>query len=170
MKRLDSRRKSEVAAAFVIIVIGAFVAFYSHFVLSIGMMISPGAGFIPFLLGFSLMALGACWLTKTLFLADAHESATADGFTGCADAEETPDGLRSRKHHWGFLVILTFAVLIERAGFLFSTAIFMIAWQLIVEKEKWLNSLIITVITAGAMYTIFRLLLKIHLPAGEWFS
>ncbi|MDZ4165931.1 MAG: tripartite tricarboxylate transporter TctB family protein [Smithellaceae bacterium] len=170
MNRHDPLQKMEMAAAAVVIALGAFVTLYSHYVLRIGMMISPDAGFLPFLMGIALLILGACWFAKSLRFTNIHGLASDAGLEGSAAGEASPPEFQSRKHLWGFLVILLFAILIERAGFLLATALFMLAWQLIVEKEKWLMSLLITVLTAGAMYTIFRLLLKIHLPSGEWFS
>ncbi|MDI6726313.1 MAG: tripartite tricarboxylate transporter TctB family protein [Smithellaceae bacterium] len=170
MNRFNPLQKMEMTAASVVIALGAFVTLYSYYVLRVGMMISPDAGFLPFLMGIALLVLGACWFAKSLLFTNTQNSASADGLVGYADEEETPPEFQSRKHLWGFLVILGFAIFIERAGFFITTALFMLAWQLIVEKEKWLMSLLITVLTAGAMYTIFRLLLKIHLPSGEWFS
>lgn len=170
MNRFNSLQKMEMAAAALVVTLGAFVTLYSYFVLRVGMMISPDAGFLPFLMGIALLILGACWFAKSLLFTNTQDLASADGREGYADGEVSPPEFQSRKHLWGFLVILGFAIFIERSGFFITTVLFMLAWQLIVEKEKWLMSLLITVLTAGAMYGIFRLLLKIHLPSGEWFS
>ncbi len=169
MNRFNSLQKMEMAAAAIVVALGAFVALYSQYALGLGMMISPGAGFMPFLMGIALLILGACWFIKSLFFADAQDLAPSLGQEGSAAGEASPLEYKSRKHLWGFLVILGFAIFIERAGFFITTALFMLIWQLIVEKEKWLKSILITLLTAGAMYSIFRLLLKIHLPPGEWF-
>lgn len=165
-------QKMEMAASGLALVLGALVSFYAYHYLGVGMMISPGAGFIPFILGIALAILGACWLAATLIAmryGDRHR-ALVDGLEDCPPAEESPPEFRSRKHLLGFFIILLFALLLERIGFFISVALFMFGWQMIVEKERWLKSLIITLLTAGAMYTLFRLLLKIHLPSGEWFS
>ncbi len=170
MKRHDPLQKVELAAAVLVVALGAFVTLYAYFVLRLGLIISPGAGFMPFLLGVALLLLGASWFLKTLLLSGAINTAAAYDLTGEVGLASGAAKGHSGKHLWGFLVILLFGLLLERAGFLVSITLFMLVWQLIVEKQKWFVSIVITVLTAGAMYVIFRMLLKIHLPSGAWFS
>jgi hypothetical protein len=40
----------------------------------------------------------------------------------------------------------------------------------VVEKEGWLKTSVIAVLSAGCMYVLFSYLLKVYLPTGTWFS
>jgi hypothetical protein len=171
MGRFDSLPKAEMAAAAFVVLLGIFIASYSFRVLKIGMAISPDAGFMPFLLGLMLTGLGISWFTS-LFLFKERIRSAWDAGEGCQEAEalDEPETGQSRKHIWGSLLILLYAFLLERAGFLFSTLLFMFLWQWIVEKAGWLTIILASLITGLAMYSLFQLILKIYLPAGAWFS
>ena len=60
--------------------------------------------------------------------------------------------------------------LFERIGFLLSTLVFMLGWQLIVERERWLKAVVVTVLCAAAMFTLFRYLLHVELPVNPFLS
>jgi hypothetical protein len=54
-------RKPESIANLVTIALGVFVVYHSYYTLKLGILISPGAGFLPFLCGVALIILGAVW-------------------------------------------------------------------------------------------------------------
>jgi putative tricarboxylic transport membrane protein len=70
----------------------------------------------------------------------------------------------------GVLLIILYAWLFEKAGYIVSTALFMVGWQKVVEREGWLKTAVISVLSAAFMYTLFSYLLKVFLPTGTWFS
>ena len=52
----------------------------------------------------------------------------------------------------------------EAVGYITSTLIFMIAWQQIIEREKWLKTMLISVLGTLAMYALFVYLLRVPIP------
>ncbi len=60
--------KSHNVANLVIIALGIFVALYSYSFLKLGILITPGAGFLPFLCGMALIVLGIVWRIQTMIL------------------------------------------------------------------------------------------------------
>ena len=58
--------KSDNVTNLVVIALGIFVAYHSYYSLKIGILITPGAGFLPFLCGIALIALGIVWRLQTL--------------------------------------------------------------------------------------------------------
>lgn len=154
----------------VLIVLGLFVAYYSYNFLKLGRMISPDAGFIPFFIGIALIILGLIW-----FFNDVRAWKTAEQCKDKSDAKNEPAEV-SRRNIYLFrllpavLLIILYAWFFEKIGYILSTFLFMIGWQKIVERERWMRTAVIAVLCAGAMYGLFSHLLKIALPAGLWFS
>jgi putative tricarboxylic transport membrane protein len=163
--------RGENIANLVTIALGVFVAYHSYHSLKLGILISPGAGFMPFLCGVALMVLGIFWRIQAFLL---KPSRHADRFHDAQVVEgtaETSAGLRPRvKLCLAFVTTLAYAFLFERIGFLLSTLVFMLGWQMLVERERWLKSIIITALCAVAMYTLFRYLLRVELPSNPLFS
>ena len=52
----------------------------------------------------------------------------------------------------------------EALGYITSTLIFMVAWQQIIEREKWVKTMVIAVLATAAMYSLFKLFLKVPIP------
>jgi hypothetical protein len=89
------------------------------------------------------------------------------------DAAAEREALRGRilrKFLPGVLLIILYAWLFEKAGYIVSTALFMVGWQKVVEREGWLKTAVISALSAAFMYTLFSFLLKVFLPTGSWFS
>jgi putative tricarboxylic transport membrane protein len=139
-----------------------FVTYYSHVYLKLGILISPGAGFLPFLCGIALIALGAVWRFQ-LMLSRRPEKDTA------AATEAKPAGSRL-KLFLAFLTTVVYAFLFERVGFLLATVVFMLGWQRVVERERWVKALIVTVLSAAALFLLFRTLLHVELPHNPFLS
>lgn len=165
--------RAEKVSSIVLVAFGLFVAFYSRQYLKLGKMITPGAGFLPYWIGIALAVLGAIWFLNT-FLARTGSGAGGEGSdAGDGDPEAERDALRSRilwKFLPGVLLIILYAWLFEKAGYIVSTALFMVGWQKVVEREGWLKTAVISVLSAAFMYTLFSYLLKVFLPTGTWFS
>jgi putative tricarboxylic transport membrane protein len=163
--------KSYNVANLVIIALGIFVTLYSYYYLKLGILITPGAGFLPFLCGMALVVLGIVWRIQTMILKSparvklAEEPSTAAGETG-------PAALRDSriKLCLAFLATVIYAFLFERIGFFLSTLLFMLGWQVIVERQRWLKAIIITILCAIAMYTLFKSLLHVELPSNPLLS
>ena len=163
--------RAEKVSSIVLIAFGLFVAFYSRQYLKLGKMITPGAGFLPYWIGIALVVLGAIWCLNTLL---ARTGSGAGGEKSDAgDVAAEGEARRSRilsRFLPGVLLVILYAWLFEKAGYIVSTALFMIGWQKVVEKEGWLKTTVIAVLCAGCMYALFPYLLKVYLPTGTWFS
>jgi hypothetical protein len=164
--------RAERISAVIVVISGGFVAAYSYYTLKLGTMISPGAGFVPFLLGTALIILGTLWfIQKSRRKAEVCVPFT-DGacvpLEGPAESVERVSGA-SKKMLLGIVLMIAYAVLFERIGYFPATVLFMLGWQILVEKEKLLKSVLITAIAAVTMYTVFSYLLGIFLPKGTWF-
>jgi putative tricarboxylic transport membrane protein len=161
--------KSDNIANVVVLALGTFVAYHSYHSLKLGMMISPGAGFLPFLCGIALILLGIVWRLQTiLFRSPPPPDDPAEAVTAACEAAPAPLPRSRVKLVLAFLVTLTYAWLFERIGFLLSTLLFMLGWQMLVERERWLKTVLVTVISAAAMYALFRSLLHVELPSVPW--
>jgi hypothetical protein len=156
--------RSDSITNLIVIALGVFVAYHSHAVLKLGILISPGAGFLPFLCGIALIVLGVVWRLQE-WLRKARPSAQA---AAAEDAAPLP-GPRA-KLVLAFLATVAYAALFERIGFLLATLVFMLGWQLVVERERWLKAVIVTALCAAAMYGLFRFLLHVELPPNPFLS
>ena len=52
----------------------------------------------------------------------------------------------------------------ETVGYITSTLIFMVAWQQIIEREKWIKTMSSRSSGRVAMYALFVYLLKVPIP------
>jgi hypothetical protein len=159
--------KAERVSAVILIAAGVFVSAYSYHYLKLGILISPGAGFLPFLCGIAIVVLGILW-----FLASGRfrARAAAGEADSAGEAEEDVPRLWGlpRKMLLGLAVLIVYGWLFEKIGYFLSTCLFMLCWQLFVEKEKTLKALVITVLSAVILYTLFQYLLGFQLPQGTW--
>ncbi len=163
--------RSERIASVVLVALGVLVAFYARQYLKTGMMISPGAGFLPFCIGIALTVLGAIWFIHTFYAR--KDTGLSEQACGPVDMAETGELRRNRilyRFLPGVLLVILYAWLLEKAGYLVSTIVFMVGWQKGVEKQGWLKSAVIALLAAGGMYTLFSYLLKVFLPTGIWFD
>jgi len=163
--------RAEKVSSIVLIAFGLFVAYYSRQYLKLGMMITPGAGFLPYWIGIALAVLGAIWFLNTLHSRRGSGAGGEESVAGDASAEKKALRVRLLSRFLpGVLLVILYAWLFEKAGYIVSTALFMVGWQKVVEKEGWLKTAVIAVLSAGCMYALFSYLLKVYLPTGTWFS
>jgi hypothetical protein len=163
--------RSERIASVVLVALGLFVMFHAHQYLKIGRMISPGAGFLPFIVGMALTVLGALWFVQTLCTRKAPGPETP--VSRSEEVAERPESCRARmlrRFLPGVLLVIIYAWLLEKAGYLVSTTLFMVGWQKVVEREGWLKTIVTALLSAGGMYMLFAYLLKVFLPTGTWFD
>jgi hypothetical protein len=161
--------RSDNITNFIVIALGIFVTYYSYSYLKLGILISPGAGFLPFLCGIALIVLGAVWRLQGLLSKPAARDAADPLATACEPATAPLPGAR-KKMILAFLITVVYAGLFERIGFLLATLVFMLGWQMIVERERWLKAVVITVLCAAAMFALFRYLLHVELPVNPFLS
>jgi drug/metabolite transporter (DMT)-like permease len=142
-------KKSERITAIILSVGGLLIMVYSWRTLQLGPIHTPGAGFLPFLAGAGLAILATLWLVT---LQSSRE-------------KEAP----SEKRLWhrplfSVLLMIAYGWAMETSGYISSTLIFMVAWQRIIEREKWVKTIIIAVLSTAGMYALFVYLLRVPVP------
>jgi len=75
-------------------------------------------------------------------------------------------GLKWHKTLCVSLSLILYVLLFDAAGFLLSTLLLMQVLFMIGRPEKWLMGALGTVLSSGVSYIIFKMFLKIQLPAG----
>jgi len=143
--------KYERLAAVITVMLGALTMYYSWRVLNLGSIFMPDAGFFPFLCGAGLIILGVIW---TLKLQLSHK----------ATKDEAAEKSRWHRPLISLLLMVVYGWAFETIGYLTSTMIFMVAWQQIIEREKWGKTLIISFLGTIAMYALFAYVLKVPIP------
>lgn len=161
--------KAERVSAVILIAAGVFVSAYSYHYLKLGILISPGAGFLPFLCGIAIVVFGILWLLTAWRARPQVPAGETDGETGVEEDVPRLWGM-PRKMVLGLAVLIVYGWLFEKIGYFLSTCLFMLCWQLFVEREKTLKALVITVLSAAVLYTLFQYLLGFQLPQGTWFQ
>jgi hypothetical protein len=162
--------KAERISAVLLVAGGVYVAAYSFHYLKLGILISPGAGFLPFVCGVFMIILAVLWLMTTFLPKQPASAETGDGHDiSEAPVEDVPRlwGV-PRKMILGLAVLIVYGWLFERLGYFLSTCLFMFGWQMLVEKESLLKAVIITALSAVILYTLFQYLLGVQLPPGSW--
>jgi hypothetical protein len=161
--------RSDNIANLIVIGLGIFVVYHSFYSLKLGILVSPGAGFLPFLCGIAFIVLGLFWRLQTILFKSPKIENNGDGPGAVHEAQAPSAG--SRIKLWlAFLATVVYAWLFERIGFFLATLLFMLVWQKVVERQSWLKAIIVTVLCAAAMYALFRLLLHVELPPNPLLS
>jgi hypothetical protein len=140
-------------ASLFLVLFGFGIVYLSVFELQLGMINSPDAGFMPFLLGIGTIILASIWLAGTK---KAKPAGAGEAFI---------DRNRGLKLLLSVGLLLLYGLAMEKVGYFTSTLIFMAAWQAIIERAKPLIIIAIAVVSAVAMYLIFTQFLKVPLPA-----
>jgi putative tricarboxylic transport membrane protein len=66
----------------------------------------------------------------------------------------------------GVSILIFYALVIERLGFLLTTFFFLIIWMRLIERIRWRRLIGISVGTTAGLYLIFVFFLEVPLPAG----
>jgi len=52
----------------------------------------------------------------------------------------------------------------EEIGYITSTLLFMVAWEQIIERERWVKTIVIAVLSTMSMVVLFVYFLNIPIP------
>jgi len=157
--------KSHNITNLIVIALGIFVTFYSYYYLKLGILITPGAGYMPFLCGIALIILGIVWrIQAMIFKSPTRVKHAGEPSETASEVETAPVPGSWVKLFLAFVATVIYASLFERIGFFLSTLVFMLGWQMVVERQRWLKAIIITILCAAGMYALFKLLLRVELP------
>ncbi|HWI65092.1 MAG TPA: tripartite tricarboxylate transporter TctB family protein [Symbiobacteriaceae bacterium] len=145
-------KKYERIAALFLTLLGITTGVHAWLNLGLGTMQLPAAGFMPFVASIVLAVSSALWLLGNL----------------SPDPSPRPFWVDKGwlKPLLAFVAIFLYTVLIEPVGYLLATLVFMLLWQFVVEREKWLKATLISVIATAVMWLLFSKLLGVPVPAG----
>ena len=115
----------------------------------------------PLLLGIALGALGL-YMSASALLSHGEPGAEEDRIEPVSRPEVRIVGRT-------MLVLLAYAFLLDKLGFLVATPIMVAgALWLVVGQRSWMTILLLaTGLTAGS-YLVFGVLMPVHLPEGSW--
>jgi hypothetical protein len=144
--------KQERMAGLIFAMFGLAVGVYSGTALKIGTISQPGPGMFPMICGFGITLTCLIWLFKNR--------------NACNNS--TP--LWSQRN-WcrpllAIVCMSVYAALMEELGYVISTLLFLVAWQLLIEAEKWKKTAVIALVGTVVMYILFVYLLRVALPEG----
>ena len=140
--------------ALLIALSGVYITYESAYVLGLGSIHNPDSGFMPFYLGLSFIILGGLLAFKSRGAGKKTESFSA--------------GNKLLKPALALAVMLYYAATFKGLGYLTSTLTFVAAWEKLIERQNWTNTLLIAVLSTAGMYLLFAVLLEAPLP-GELF-
>ncbi len=140
--------------AIVIVLFGLYITYVSVFVLGIGSIHYPDSGFLTVFIGLAFVILGGTWALS-------------------GPAPRKPAGKFIEKGKIikpvaAVLVMVLYAATFKGLGYITSTLIFVVAWEKIIERQNWLNTILISILSTAGMYLLFGILLQAPLP-GEIF-
>ena len=144
-------KRSERIAAVITSLGGLSVMYYAWSVLKLGSIHVPDAGLLPFLCGAGLAVLGILWMVSL------HA-------TGKRKSEEQIEQHLRYRPYASLALMALYAWALEAVGYVTSTLIFMVAWQKVIEREKWSKTMAIALLGTAAMFALFRLFLKVPIP------
>ena len=146
-----SVKASERITAIITSLGGVWIMVYAWRTLKLGSIHVPDAGFLPFLCGAALAILGIVWILILQWKKEQENEGSAE----------------KRLWHRPLLslaLMVLYGWAMETVGYITSTLIFMVAWQQIIEREKWVKTMVISLIGTLAMYALFVYLLKVPIP------
>lgn len=143
--------KQERISAVFFLAVGVAVIYYGISILKLGSIQEPGPGFFPAICGAGIIFLCLQWLICNP-LATSSEPLWGTG--------EWMAPVMS------MAIVFAYAAGMETIGYVSSTLLFLIAWQVLVEKESWKRTGIIAFLGTAAMYLLFSFLLGVPLPEG----
>ncbi|WP_406677879.1 tripartite tricarboxylate transporter TctB family protein [Moorella sp. ACPs] len=135
-----------------IIIIGIAVMINSYTELKLGDFHHPDSGFLPFWFGLALVFFSSLLVLQNLKTID----------------ESVPFW---KKGQWikpliAVLSVLVYGMIMELAGYLLSTLLFFLTWQAIIERERLVKTISISILGTIVMYLIFERWLGVPLPQG----
>lgn len=144
--------KQERLAGIIIVLVGLASAIYSTTALSIGNLNAPGPGMFPFISGIGMVILTLIWMIPNL------KKIVYEG----------PLWEKGQLTNPVILIVLmaVYIGLMEYAGYIISTMLFLLGWQFIIERQKLVKGVLIAVICTVGMYILFVYLLRVPLPQG----
>jgi putative tricarboxylic transport membrane protein len=138
------------------LIVGMAIAWKSCH-LGVGSFKHPGLGMTPLIIGLLLMLFSVCILVIS------HDVKGA-----LRDMRSILSGLRVRTICLILLYLIGYGFFLEKTGYLITTFIFFLFLFKTVGSMKLKKSVVISLFSVLASYTLFVILLKVPLPSGIW--
>jgi putative tricarboxylic transport membrane protein len=121
--------------------------------LNVGTLTAPGSGFFPLVTG---LVLG---IFSALILVGARKS-------GKETVRFWAPQANKKGVYLTFLLILVYALLLERLGFIGTTVLFLFLVSRFVSGHRWATAVFFALVTSFTTYIVFSILLHVPLPQG----
>jgi putative tricarboxylic transport membrane protein len=149
-------RKYNLIGGFVWLVLSIFISAESVRI-GIGGFRNPDAGLFPLLTSL-LLGLFSLWLLS-------------DAFLGRLTQRKDDRVAWGRETNWKNIIfvlvaLITYALVLDKAGYLLTTFVFILFLFRVIEPQKWTVALLGATITALLSYMIFNVWLQTQLPEG----
>jgi len=119
---------------------------------------APGPGFVPFLTGIALVGLALLVFFPALIGKRGEDAVAVEKFF--------PEQGSLKRILLALLALVVYGLILNFAGYLITTFLFMTFACRLMEPEKWRTVLIVSAATAGLSYLLFIRLLDVPLPIG----
>ena len=126
------------------------------FSLGLGSVMEPGTGFMPFVMGLVLIALAIALFLESHFAP-----------RGTSPTKSSPwSDVHWKRVVYITLIMLGYAVLLPKLGYLLDTFLVMIFLMKSGEPIKWPTALVVGAVTAVFSYVLFGIWLNVSFPEG----
>ncbi len=150
MRKFQFTGEKAVNAA--LLLASAFYLYYTVAHYKIGTVRLPKEGFMPLILGCGAVAISS-------FL-------TAQSFLNRGDARDVTFNIHWLKFFAITAVSLAYAFSMKAVGYMPGTFVFLLAIFRLAGVSGWRKPVLISLISAAALYVVFKMLLGVSLPAG----
>ena len=138
-------------------VAGGLICFLSNRI-GLGLFQEPGPGFVPFASGLSLVVIGVVMTLSRKFSKPDPET----------DHRADNPFLRLPKFSpvYTVLVLIGYGLILDQLGYLITTFLVMFALFYDRAANRFLSSVLASLLTVGTTYLIFETWLRVQLPRG----
>jgi putative tricarboxylic transport membrane protein len=152
------KEKKDIASGLFLFAFGLFLAIKS-LGLSVWSKFGPDEGFFPLAIAIIMMGLSAAVLFKGAGSLKVLRSG------GKTEKDDSIPMDRLRIYSYGFLMLF-YGLLLEKVGFLITSALFLFLILKLVERESWSRTVFVGVISIVTSYVLFVYFLGVPLPKG----
>ena len=157
MLRVPISNKKDFASGLALLVVGLFLAFQS-IRLPLWGASGPEAGFYPLTIAVIMVSLSLFLVLKSGILTRPRGEGKR--------VEQGMDRIHLHKVFAYLILVLLYGTLIEKVGFLITSALLLFLILKFVERQSWKTTLVVGVTSIVISYTLFVYFLQVPLPRG----
>jgi putative tricarboxylic transport membrane protein len=145
-------KKNDCMTSVIWFCVGLFIAIYAPR-FKLGTASEPGSGLMPFISGVVICVCSG--ITFLISVVNASES-----------TKKVWENIHVRKLLFVFAVLLLYALLMEKAGFILCTFGMVLVLVKFVDPQSWITSFVTAGVSSIASYLLFETWLQTQLPRG----